>query len=185
MYFPWPSFINKTKQMASIPSYRAFAHFLDNPTEHACAMFNVENIDLDRYKQHIDREDVVKRESWSHITLFYPLHNTHDLEPVKDSLFSPEVKLVSISSFELEDKDVLMLEVESEDLHMMHDMINGSIDHPEKSFPDYKPHITLCYVKKGASEKYTRRLEPEEQLTFKPVELLLTVHNEIGKRYIF
>ena len=171
--------------MPPIPSYRAFTYFLDNPTEYACAMFNVENIDLDRHIQPINREDIIELQSWPHVTLFYPLHNTNDLDPIKDSLFSPEVKLVSIFNFELDDKDVLMISVESEDLHSMHNIIESHVDHPEKTFKDYNPHITIAELKKGTSKKYVRRLGPEEQLTFKPIELLLTVQNEIGKRYTF
>lgn len=171
--------------MAFIPSYRAFTHISRDTAGNACAMWNVENIDFGSFKDNIDREDVIEWETWAHITLFYPLYGANDLESVKYGLFSPSVELVGLSCFELEDKDVLKIDVESDDLHLMHDMVDDGVDHPEKNFPEYRPHITICYLKKGSGAKYVRRLEPDERVTIKPVELLVTLKNEVGKRYTF
>jgi hypothetical protein len=58
------------------------------------------------------------------------------------------VKLGKVSQFEAKDYDVLKVEVKSAQLHNLHQTIRSKLKNVNK-FPDYKPHLTLAYVKKS------------------------------------
>jgi 2'-5' RNA ligase len=49
---------------------------------------------------------------------------------------------------------VVMVPIESPDLHRMNAEIEKEGDFKESDFPDYKPHATIAYIKPGAAEKY-------------------------------
>lgn len=56
--------------------------------------------------------------------------------------------LKGVSLFEQDDHDVVKLDVESEELHTLSSVIRRTCDN-ENKFPEYKPHVTIAYVKKG------------------------------------
>lgn len=97
------------------------------------------------------------REKEPHITALYGINND-DVEPVTKALakIGPiSVSLGDVSAFENKDKpfDVLKLDVDSPALHEVNAAIKAATDN-SSDFPDYKPHLTLAYVKKGAAKKY-------------------------------
>lgn len=54
--------------------------------------------------------------------------------------------------------DVLVLEVESEDLHSLNAWL-GALEHTD-TFPEYKPHITVAYVRPGAADHFEGKPGP-------------------------
>lgn len=60
-------------------------------------------------------------------------------------------KIGNISSFRRDEKpyDVIKIEIESPKLNKIHEILKKHFENTDK-FPEYKPHITLAYVKKGA-----------------------------------
>ena len=87
-----------------------------------------------------------------HVTVKYGIH-TDDVEDVKKKLsgVSPfELTLGNVIRLEPADKeyDVVAVEVSSDKLLELNELICKSLDCTD-SYPDYKPHITLAYIKRG------------------------------------
>lgn len=91
------------------------------------------------------------REDEPHITVKYGLH-TSDAEEVREvveGFGSFEVKLDAVSIFEREEYDVVKIGVKSSKLHRLNKLIEDSLETTTK-FPEYVPHLTLAYIKKGS-----------------------------------
>lgn len=109
---------------------------------------------LDRDVYHEDGD--YGRESEMHVTVLYGIHDIdskNTSEVLKDTK-SFKVTLGKITAFTISPKyDVLKIEVNSPTLHKIHKKIKNEMDVTSK-FPDYRPHVTIAYLKKGKSEKY-------------------------------
>jgi 2'-5' RNA ligase len=95
------------------------------------------------------------RETEPHITIKYGLHGW-DSKFVEEALAGEgpvTVKFGKVSLFENDDFDVVKVDVESPGLHRLNKKIAESQPNTE-TFPDYKPHITIAYVKKGKGKRY-------------------------------
>lgn len=98
-------------------------------------------------------------ESEPHCTILYGIHNDVDDEEVI-SLFSDlskqdfDIKVDGIDCFFNQDYDVLKLNVKSSKLNELNE-IAKTLPHTTQ-YPDYKPHITLGYLKKGEGHKYVQ-----------------------------
>jgi hypothetical protein len=66
------------------------------------------------------------------------------------------IKLGATTLFENDDKpyDVVKIDVESADLAHLNSWVANKLECTDK-YPEYHPHITLAYVKKGLGKKYT------------------------------
>jgi len=95
------------------------------------------------------------REDTPHITVKYGLH-TNDLrkaQPLIKGVGPIKAKLGKVSIFENDDEDVVMVEIDSPELHALNKKIADGLEHTD-THPDYKPHATIAYVKKGEGKKY-------------------------------
>jgi hypothetical protein len=113
----------------------------------------------------IDREDLYLPdneryglEDEPHCTILYGIHKDVRDENVmnifsKVSLEDLDIKVMGIDCFNNPEYDVLKMSVKSEKLNNLHDMAS-KLPHTS-TYPDYKPHITIAYLKKGMGEKYT------------------------------
>lgn len=97
------------------------------------------------------------RETQIHTTVSYGIDPATDPGDVQFAIFQQrkpvKVKLGAISKFDKDDCDVIKVEVVSPDMVRMHKEIEENIGTPGNTFPDYKPHVTIAYVKKGAADK--------------------------------
>jgi len=92
-------------------------------------------------------------ESVPHISVLYGISDENSYFLLRDKLkdFSPfTFKIGNVSSFRRDDKefDVLMIQIDSPKLVELHNFIKENCKNTY-SFPEYKPHMTLAYVKKG------------------------------------
>jgi hypothetical protein len=92
-------------------------------------------------------------EKIAHVTLLYGLVNENDFFPVRRNfaaMEAPTFKIGKISSFRNPDKpyDVILLEIDSPAFHVINKQLRTYKN--ENTYPEYKPHMTLGYVKKGA-----------------------------------
>lgn len=121
----------------------------------------IENI-MDEVLYEIDEShgDDIKygRETDSHVTIKWGLH-TDDPEEVRELLENfPafEIKLGKISLFESKDTkeeyEVLKIEVIGSDLRRLNKKISETFKVTD-THKEYKPHMTLCYIKKGKCPK--------------------------------
>lgn len=115
------------------------------------------------------------REMEPHVTVKYGLH-TDDANDVRDAVYGEPpvaIQLGKCSIFERRDKssqrggsewDVVKIEVISESIRDLNAKISERLTCTD-TFPDYKPHITIAYVKPGLGEKYARTLNALEGRT--------------------
>lgn len=95
------------------------------------------------------------RELAPHITVLYGL-TEDDHQPVVDACakIGPiSVTLGAISAFEQPDGDVLKVSVEGDSIHEANRVLRETVKY-QNDYPDYVPHLTLAYLKKGAAAKY-------------------------------
>lgn len=100
------------------------------------------------------------REGDPHVTSLWGVHDEEadgpDVTQKVAADFGPvTVRLGPVSVFpEADDgQDVVKVELEGDDLHRLHEALKASLPSTQ-AHPDYKPHITLGYVKAGAGQKY-------------------------------
>lgn len=112
--------------------------------------------------ERIPHEDLAEkgRELNPHVTLKYGLH-TNDAEQVRTTLgITPPiaVQLGHSSHFSIPDKyDVVKIEVNGEALRKLNKEVSAALEHTD-THPDYKPHVTIAYVKPGLGAKYAAQL---------------------------
>ena len=98
------------------------------------------------------------KETNPHITLMYGLDDKEESR-VKELLTKVPKNIVAelgqISKFENKGTpfDVLKIEVKSPHLHKIHEMIVNNFENNYK-WPEYNPHVTLAYVKKGTCNEF-------------------------------
>ena len=107
--------------------------------------------------ENLYKEDGHGLETKTHVTVAYGIALKTDRDDIKkfsESVNSPvKVKLAKITKFDTNEKfDVIKVDVESEDLHKLHEKLEKEVGLPGNTFPDYKPHLTLAYVKKGTED---------------------------------
>ena len=146
---------------------KRYLEFIKESTryEYGCVMvdYNFENwSDL---LDSISQEDIYKVEgknyglqSRPHLTLLYGLHKEvtdKQIQKCFDGMTEDDfkVQIDGVSLFENPEFDVVKLGViKSNEL----EQVNKNLSELPNSnqFPEYKPHITLAYVKKGLGKKY-------------------------------
>lgn len=102
------------------------------------------------------KEDGKGRELDVHITILYGVcENSKEIvEEIVKEYESIEVKLGKVGYFKKDpDYDVVIVKIESEDLKRLHEKIKRKLD-VEESFPIYKPHCCIAYVKKGEGSQF-------------------------------
>jgi DNA-directed RNA polymerase beta subunit len=97
------------------------------------------------------------RELSPHVTALYGIED-EDVEKVQAALRGvPPVRVTigKLSAFARPESpfDVLKADVESEGLHGIHDLLKARLPN-SYAWPDYRPHLTLAYMQKGATAPY-------------------------------
>lgn len=90
-----------------------------------------------------------------HVTVKYGIHIT-DPTVVRELLINQKplkAKLGKISLFESDDHDVVKLEISSNQLHQLNKTVSNNLEVTD-TYPQYIPHVTIAYVKKGCGSRY-------------------------------
>lgn len=90
------------------------------------------------------------------LPLIYPVASTHS--PISGT-FGPLIL------FEAETHDVLVLSLQSDDMVRMNNAISEAVPHIN-TFRNFRPHMTLAYLKKGRSDAYLDAVNPFEGRVF-------------------
>lgn len=97
-------------------------------------------------------------EDHCHITVKFGLHDSSPdkvRKVIRD--FGPiSLTFGGTSLFTSDMHDVLIVEVDSDDLHRLNALIKKSVKCTD-TFPVYKPHLTIAYLKPGKGKKYKGR----------------------------
>lgn len=102
------------------------------------------------------------RETEPHVTVLYGLDvnsvSHQDIRDfIKENVKSPvKFKLKNISLFENELFDVVKWDVESEKLVELNKKLKERFNYTN-AYDEYKPHMTVAYVKKGMGSNYTAK----------------------------
>ena len=157
---------------ATIPPKEEPAH------EFSCLLFNLPGdlaFEVRQLGEMIPQDDLAEdgREQNPHITIKFGLHS-NDAEEVRTAIqdLSPvaiQIGKASVFPGKRDDNgkplyEVVKLEVESEALHKLNEQVSDKLEHTD-THPDYKPHITLAYVKPGLGEYYAKRVNGLEGRT--------------------
>ena len=134
--------------------------------EYGCVMVEVPVSNWNEITSYINPEDVYTGDDDTHgiqenphVTILYGLHKEVTPEMVK-SVFEGFTKDINIEVngidiFENKDYDVVKFNVNPDGaLQELHDKLSEFPN--SNSFPDYKPHITIAYVKSGTGKKYVK-----------------------------
>lgn len=113
-----------------------------------------------------------------HVTVCYgfqPGFDAEELRPLMKDYAYISAKLGKVSRFETETYDVLKLEVVSADLRAWNRIIRERFD-ITTSYPDYKPHLTLAYVRPGTckhldgNNDWTNAILTTDRLEWSPAD---------------
>lgn len=107
------------------------------------------------------------REGEVHVTILYGLDNKTTVDQVAkvvEQFGEVTVTFGKMSVFKTDKGDVLKLSVISPKLEELHYKIAGVIPNPGNKFPEYKPHITIAYLKKGEGMMYDNNMAFEGQI---------------------
>lgn len=149
-----------------ITSYQKFMESKHHGSDYkyGCLMIYLDIPNWNEIISFINPEDIYRPEYPSkgletdpHITVLYGLHDTvsdSDIQEVVNQIDSNKLNLEinGIGVFENKEFDVLKFNVESNYLHQINSMFR-KLPHTS-DYPDYKPHVTIAYVKKGNGSKY-------------------------------
>lgn len=106
----------------------------------------------------IDYNDVIEYEDNTHLTIKYGLFDKFPnnifnfLNDNGYNNFFP-IYIGETEVFEGEETDCVVLRCYSEELNKLHTVIKNNFNNIQ-TYPDYKAHITLAYIKKGCKHKY-------------------------------
>lgn len=96
------------------------------------------------------------REHEPHITCRWGLHFQTPTKRLRNAIkdFGPiQITFGKTSLFTGDKADVLKVDIVSPDLHQLYALI-GRIVPTHTTFPDYRPHATICYLRPGRGKKY-------------------------------
>lgn len=155
--------------------------------DYGCSMIYFDFPKMDEIHSMIDEDDIYTEDGDSsygletepHATLLYGLHSDEiEDKDVLDASTKPgipnELKLHNASCFNNDKYDVLKFDVDNDHLHK----INGELTKlPHTTdYPDYHPHSTIAYLKKGTGEKYTSKLK-DSWYTVNPSKIVYSKPN--------
>jgi len=140
--------------------------------DYGCVMLKLDFSDKDwkKVQDLIDDEDVYTkdgdigygREDAPHTTILYGLHDDipdSDIESIVNDIDRFEINLAKIDIFENDDFDVVKFSVIGLAKKRLSELNDKFSELPHtNTYPDYKPHVTIAYVKSGTGKKYVKTL---------------------------
>ena len=133
-------------------------------------------------------------ETDNHTTIIYTEIGDYDIEPsvLIDDLYNEfgvkntKINIPNVSLFEPSEYDVIILKVDSKQLTEYNKYLVMKYGFVE-TFSEYKPHITIGYVKKGMGKKYVdmfNNLDIKFDIVVKDIKARLTSMYVDGKTVI-
>jgi DNA polymerase III epsilon subunit-like protein/2'-5' RNA ligase len=176
-----------------IKNYIQFIKESINGHKYGCVMVDIPVSNWNEITSSIDPEDIFHGDENGdpkgiqedpHVTILYGLHDGVTEDEVKSVFdnFDGEIniKVDGIDIFENKDFDVVKFNVKPDGaLQYLHDELSKFPN--SNQFPDYKPHITIAYVKKGTGKKY---IKPDYKYEVKNVNKI-TYSMSDGKKIYF
>ena len=149
---------------------KKYIQFIKESTsyDYGCVMVEVKVSNWNEITSIINKDDLyeVEGENYGiqdnpHLTLLYGLKSNITKEQVEQVLQKAIdgdkiiIEIENIGLFENDNFDVVKFNIKkTEQLQKLFDSLSELPN--ENTFPDYNPHMTIAYVKKGLGKKYTK-----------------------------
>ncbi len=135
-------------------------------------------------------DDSYGLEQEPHMTLVFGIHED-EIDPnivrdvMEQNLHPIKVMIKEISIFEQEEFDVVKYEIPVTPEIQRYRKLFLKFPNTQE-FPDYKPHMTIAYVKSGTGKKYAKKLEQPLIVIFNKAVYSLHENGElVQKQYVF
>lgn len=132
--------------------------------EYGCLMLDLNIPKWNILKENINPNDIYNEEGFGfekepHCTILFGFIDSDEVFPkiktILQKIHKPILlELTKISMFESKDYDVLKFDVDSSVLHKLNKKFRDDFEY-KTNYPDYHPHVTISYLKKGTAKKYT------------------------------
>lgn len=163
--------------------------------DYGCVMvfFDVNKNDWDLIQSKIDEDDLYLgaedesgygREVEPHVTILYGIHTDvadDEVEELIEQIKKPKITLDKVSTFSNPKFDVIKFDVESDDLHKYNKLLK-TLPHTD-TYPEYHPHVTIAYLKKGVVDKYLKKFKDVKPLDVKVNNIVYSKANGDRKDY--
>ena len=153
-----------------------------------CSMVFVKYPELFKIQDSINPDDLHENgfEDEPHVTLLYGIHDGGDHKELdKDGLaeiinaskacLDEAIILKGITAFENEDFDVLKFDAEAPSLSEANKKLSEFPN--SNSFPDYKPHVTIAYLKPGKAKEYIEKFKDIKDIEVEPEKIVYSRPN--------
>lgn len=138
---------------------------------------------IDKNDLYIDKDKVRDgKETKPHVTVLYGFHKDTKIKKIKELCKDIKISLsiTKMSLFENEKFDVLKFDVKSKDLVDLNKVMKDNFNYTN-DYPNYKPHLTIAYLKKGEGQKYIKKIK---KLEVKNINNLFYSDNDNKEYYI-
>lgn len=135
--------------------------------EYGCLMLKLDIKNWSDVLEKIETEDIYNKEGFGeetepHVTILFGfIDKKLDLNKLYDTIKDYKNFNVSISGIDMFDNpeyDVLKFDIESEKIIELNSLCTKEFEY-HSDFPDYHPHMTVAYLKKGTGSKYSDLLK--------------------------
>jgi 2'-5' RNA ligase len=146
---------------------KSYQTFLESKNyRYGCVMVYLDIPNWEEITSIIDKKDLYKPEDRKygiegnpHVTILYGLHSDvkdEDVIQIFENFDGDiDIEVNGVDIFENDKFDVVKFNVNPQSsLQYLFDELSKLPN--SNQFPDYKPHITLCYTKKGTGKKYVK-----------------------------
>lgn len=176
--------------MSIIKTFSAWVKSLNESSkstyDYGCAMVYYDMPQMQKIHEAIDPDDVYTEdednsyglEDEPHTTILFGFHNDVDADDVLhvcNKFDYSELKLHNPSCFNNPKYDVLKFDVDSDVLHKVNNKVTSHFaNRYTTNFPDYHPHCTIAYIKKGKGQHYAD-LFKNESFSVTPKKLVYSM----------
>ena len=126
-------------------------------------------------KDDLSDDDYKSLEMEQHTTILYGLRDDVTVDDLKElvlPLKEYETVCYGSSLFENEKFDVLKMTAHNDNLYKTNEKVRKNCEY-KNDYPDYKPHITIAYLKPGMGKKYVNE-KFRKKITMKPLKFVLS-----------
>lgn len=147
--------------------------------DYGCVMINFYIPNWNNILKEIDKDDIYDEvgyglEKETHITLLYGYPKEVEVKDIKNiigNLDSFYIEIQETSIFQNDSYDVLKFDVNHDILYMLNDSLKQLPN--TSTFPDYHPHMSVSYIKKGRGVKYIKKYD--NLIVAKPTEIVYSL----------
>jgi len=151
---------------------------INNKKRFGCLLVRFDIPNWDKITSFIKKEDIYEgdgfgKEDDPHVTVLFGLKELYSGKDLKnwfsDFTHPIEIKLTGVSIFENEEYDVVKFDVESPVLTKLNKIFKKLPI--QETYPNYHPHMSISYCKKGTAKKYIKKFKKSYSLTSSIIEL--------------